>query len=155
MASQREPGKPLDNPRHEIAAREYAKGATELEAYEAAGFEPHRSNASRLISSDSVQERIEELLEQAALLTVDTIKITKDVVLCGLLDKALNSKSDGASVLAWKTLAQTNVVGLFVGDDENAKPKTAPEVARAIAGDDDEFYRMILTRIPLAPSEKQ
>ena len=155
MPQEREPGKPLAKPRHEIAAQQYASGATELEAYKAAGFDPHRSNASRLISSDSVQERVEELLEQAALLAVDAAKITKDVVLGGLLHEALHAKSDGARVQAWKHLGQTNVVALFVGDDENAKPKTAPEVARAIAGDNDELYRMLLTTMPLAPSEKQ
>ncbi len=47
------------------------------------------------------------------------------------------------------------VVALFVGDDENAKPQTPKELARAIAGDNDELYRMILTTVPLAPSEKQ
>ena len=88
-------------------------------------------------------------------MAVDTAKITKELV-CGLLlHEALNAKSDGARVLAIKTLGQTNVVGLFVDDDENAKLKTVPEICRAIAGDDDDLYRRLLTTMPLAPSEKQ
>ena len=47
------------------------------------------------------------------------------------------------------------VVALFVGDDPNARPQTPKEIARAIAGDDDDLYRRILTTVPLAPSEKQ
>ena len=156
MAREREPGKPLDNPRHEIAAQEYAAGATEADAYEAAGFEPNSGNASRLLKgNESVRERVEELLEQAAERAIDTVKITKELVLGLLLHEAINAKSDGARVQALKHLGQSNVVGLFVGDDENDKPKTVPEICRAIAGDDEDLYRRLLTTMPLAPSEKQ
>ncbi len=155
MASQREPGKPLDNPRHEIAAQEYAGGATEAEAYETAGFVPDSGNASRLFTgNDSVRERVEELLEQAALMAVDAAAITKDVVLGLMLNEAINCKSDSARVMAIKTLGQTNVVGLFVGDDDNSKFQTVPELIRAFAGDNEKLYRMILTHMPLSPSEK-
>ena len=100
-------------------------------------------------------ERVEELLEQAALMAVDASKITKDVVLGLMLNEAINCKSDSARVMAIKTLGQTNVVGLFVGaDDENSKFKTVPEMVRAFAGDNDELYRMLLTHMPLSPSEK-
>ena len=154
MPREREPGKPLSKPRHEIAAREYAGGATENEAYEAAGFEPDRGNASRFFTSnDDVRERVEELLEQAALLAIDAAKVTKEVVLGGLLHEAINAKSDGARVQAWKHLGQSHVVGLFVGDDESSKLTTPKEIARAIAGNDEELYRRILTSVPLAPSE--
>jgi hypothetical protein len=39
----------LDNPKWELAAQEVAKGKTQLEAIEAAGYAPHDSNAARLI----------------------------------------------------------------------------------------------------------
>ena len=156
MPREREPGKPLTKPRHEIAAQKYAAGATEDEAYAAAGFVPDSGNASRLFTgNDSVRERVEELLEQAALLAVDTAKITKELVLGGLLHEAMNAKSDGARVQAWKYLGQSHVVALFVGEDENTRPQTVPEICRAIAKDNDELYRMLLTTMPLAPSEKQ
>ncbi len=156
MPREREPGKPLGNPRHEIAAQEYAGGATEAEAYETAGFVPDSGNASRLFTgNDSVRERVEELLERAALMAVDASRITKDVVLGLMLNEAINCKSDSARVMAIKTLGQTNVVALFVSEDENRNPKTAPELIRDFCGNNDELYRAILAHMPLAPSEKQ
>ena len=156
MASQREPGKPLARPRHEIAAQKYAAGATEDAAYAAAGFTPDSGNASRFFTgNDSVQERVEELLERAALLAVDAAKVTKELVLGGLLHEAMNAKSDNARVQAWKHLGQSHVVALFVPEGENAQQQSVPETLRAFAGDNDELYRMLLERIPLAPSEKQ
>ena len=155
MPREREPGKPLDNARHERFAQGVASGKSATDAYDDAGYEPDRSHASRLASNGNVSERVEELLKEAERLAVDASKITKDMVLGGLLHEAMHAKSDGARVQAWKHLGQSNVVGLFIGDDENRKPATPQECARAIAGDDDELYRMILTRVPMAPSEKQ
>ena len=45
----------LDNPKWELAAQEVAKGRTQVEAIEAAGYAPHHSNASRLIGNDKVK----------------------------------------------------------------------------------------------------
>jgi hypothetical protein len=64
----------LDNPKWELAAQEVAKGRTQVEAIETAGYSPHRSNASRLIANDSIKLRVSELQEQAAM----TISITLD-----------------------------------------------------------------------------
>ena len=155
MPREREPGEPLKNARHERFAQGVASGMSATGAYDEAGYRPDGRNAGKLTKNDAVSERVEELLEQAALLAVDASRITKDVVLGLLLHEALNAKSDGARVLAIKTLGQTNVVGLFVDEDENARPKTVPEICRAIAGDNDDLYRMLLTTMPLAPSEKQ
>lgn len=58
---------PLSNARHERFARELASGKTASEAFELAGFEPNRGNASRLKANESVQARVNELLESAAL----------------------------------------------------------------------------------------
>lgn len=155
MTGERKPGEPLDNARHERFAQGVAAGKSATGAYEDAGYEPDTGHASRLAGNGSVAERVEELLDRAALMAVDAAKITKDVVLGLLLHEALNAKADGARVLAIKTLGQTNVVGLFVGEDENSKLKTVPEICRVIAGDDDDLYRRLLTTMPLAPSEKQ
>ena len=155
MTDEHKPGEPLGNARHERFAQAIVAGMTATDAHENAGYARNDGNASTLKGNERVSDRIDELLEKAASVAVDLNSITAEMVIGGILDKALNSKSDGASVAAWKLLGQSNVIGLFVPEDENRKPKTAPEVARAIAGDDDEFYRMILTRIPLAPSEKQ
>ena len=56
----------LDNPKWELAAQEVAKGKTQVKAIEAAGYAPHRSNASRLIANDNIKSRVRELQEQAA-----------------------------------------------------------------------------------------
>ena len=64
----------LDNPKWELAAQEVAKGKTQLEAIEAAGYAPHDSNAARLIGNDRVKSRIRELQEQAAVTTKITIE---------------------------------------------------------------------------------
>ena len=155
MPRERRPGEPLDNARHERFAQARAAGKSATGAYEEAGYEPDSGHASRLAGNGSVSERVTELLKEAERLAVDASKITKDMVLGGLLHEAMHAKSDGARVQAWKHLGQSNVVALFVGDDENRKPATPQECARAIAGDNDELYRMILTTVPLSPSEKQ
>lgn len=61
----------LENPRHEIFAREVAKGASNRDAYTAAGYEPgtQRSmdaSASKLLTEPKVQARIKEIQEAAA-----------------------------------------------------------------------------------------
>ncbi len=154
MIDEREPGKPLGNTRHERFAQARVAGMSATGAYEDAGYEPNRSHASRLDSNGNVAERVEELLEQAALMAVDASRITKDVVLGLMLNEAVNCKSDSARVMAIKTLGQTNVVGLFVSDDENNQLRTVPEIVRSFAGDNDELYRMLLAHMPLSPSEK-
>ena len=62
----------LDNPKWELAAQEVAKGRTQVEAIEAAGYSPHALMLSRLIANDSIKLRVRELQEQAAM----TINIT-------------------------------------------------------------------------------
>ena len=62
----------------------------------------------------------------------------------------ITSESAAARVAAWKLLG--NVAGLFVVD-ESSRPQTPQDIARAIAGPDDDLYRRILATVPLAPSE--
>ncbi len=70
----------LENPRHEIFAREIAKGASQREAYRAAGFEgDDRSmdaNAARLIAVDKVAARVQEIQAAAAKRAEITIERT-------------------------------------------------------------------------------
>lgn len=56
----------LDHPRWEIFAQERAKGKTEVQAYELAGFSPDDGNASRLADRPEVKARIQELTGKAA-----------------------------------------------------------------------------------------
>jgi len=56
----------LTNPKHERFAQELAKGKTQAEAYQAAGYAPSEPNASRLTSNDKVAARVAEIQERAA-----------------------------------------------------------------------------------------
>ena len=61
----------LPNPRHELFAQAVAKGASQREAYKAAGFASKSdaaadASASRLLSAGKVQARIAELQTRAA-----------------------------------------------------------------------------------------
>ena len=90
----------LSNPKHELTAQELAKGKTQVEAIETAGYSPHRSNASRLIANDSIKLRVSELQEQAAM----SISITLEGQIAKLEDllnqaKQLNQSSAGVSAI--------------------------------------------------------
>ena len=70
----------LENPRHEIFAREIAKGASQREAYANAGYEGDEgsmdANAARLIADDRVAIRVEEIQAAAAKRAEITIERT-------------------------------------------------------------------------------
>jgi phage terminase small subunit len=61
----------LENPSHEIFAREIAKGKLQREAYRLAGYENENdraadANACRLLSTVTVESRVKEIQERAA-----------------------------------------------------------------------------------------
>ncbi|MBG0801652.1 terminase small subunit [Methylocystis sp. H4A] len=70
----------LENPRHEIFAREIAKGASQREAYANAGYEGDErsmdANAARLIADDRVAIRVQEIQAAAAKRAEITIERT-------------------------------------------------------------------------------
>jgi hypothetical protein len=59
----------LSNAKHEYFAQGLAKGKTQLEAYEAAGYSPDVGAACRLSKNIKVTARVAELLERAAVRT--------------------------------------------------------------------------------------
>lgn len=83
---------PLKNARHERFAQELAKGKSQVEAYEAAGYKPDRGAATRLSAKVSVQARVEELKEKAAERCVVTVE--------GITQRLLNiaKKGEGEDV---------------------------------------------------------
>lgn len=80
----------LPNPRHETFAQERAKGKSIDEAYQAAGFRPHRGNAHRLSTNESVKRRVTEIVgrtsEKAEWTAADRLKSLKTIH-DGQLDK--------------------------------------------------------------------
>lgn len=88
----------LDNPRHEIFAREIAKGASQREAYRAAGYEGDErsldANAARLIADDRVAIRVQEIQANAAKRAEITIERT-------LLELAKVGYADIRKAVSW------------------------------------------------------
>jgi hypothetical protein len=64
----------LTNPKHEIVAQELAKGATQTEAYTAAGYKLDRGNAKRLTAKDNIVQRVRELQGVTAVNTEITLE---------------------------------------------------------------------------------
>ncbi len=56
----------LRNAKYEAFAQAVAKGKTATEAYEEAGFKPHRQNAARLMTNDDIRKRVEEIKSRVA-----------------------------------------------------------------------------------------
>ncbi|MBX5238638.1 terminase small subunit [Rhizobium sp. NLR22b] len=101
----------LKNARHETFAQSVAKGNSATEAYEAAGFKPHRQNAARLMTNDDVCARIKELQAKA----VKKVEITVDSLAAELEEAraiAITEKQSSAAVSA--TMGKAKLFGLGV-----------------------------------------
>lgn len=72
----------LKNPRHERFAQELAAGKTQGDAYQVAGFKPHRGNAHALVQQQHISDRVAELLSarQAAEAKATEIAIERAAV---------------------------------------------------------------------------
>ena len=81
----------LSNPRHERFAQELAKGKSQSEAYQDAGYEPSEPNASRLTRNDKVKSRVAELQERAAA----SVCVSREWVLEQLVENARLAKQAG------------------------------------------------------------
>jgi hypothetical protein len=71
----------LANPKHERFAQELAKGKSQAEAYELAGYKPDSGAACRLSGNVSISARISELLERSARKTEITVDSLRDMLL--------------------------------------------------------------------------
>lgn len=106
----------LANARHERFAQELAKGKSQADAYQAAGYEPSEPNASRLTRNDKVQKRVAELQARA----VENVLLTREWVLEQLVDNASKAKAAGdfgPSNQALNLLGKE--LGMFVERTEN------------------------------------
>lgn len=103
----------LENPRHEIFARETAKGSSQREAYKAAGFEGDNdaavdASASRLLCNAKVKLRIAEIQAAAA----KRAEITVEKVLLELSKIAF---ADIRNVVRWSNQLRARNVDDAVG----------------------------------------
>lgn len=74
----------LDNPRQERFAQCLAKGKTQADAYEEAGYRPNDGGASRLAGNVKVKTRVAELAERAA----NRVEVSKSWVMERLMRNA-------------------------------------------------------------------
>lgn len=74
----------LSNTRHEAFAQALAKGMKRDDAYEAAGYKPHRQAAHRLLTNVDVRKRVSELqggvAEKAEWTAADRLKTLAEIV---------------------------------------------------------------------------
>ena len=110
---------PLQNHRHEAFAQGLAKGASQSEAYLAAGYKGNRTAASRLSTNVNVQDRVVNLQQEAAGQSVLTIeRLTKELEEARKL--AISSKNASAAVSA--TMAKARLNGLLSQQPEPTVP---------------------------------
>ena len=105
---------PLKNARHERFAQERAKGKSVDAAYVDAGFRPHRGNAHRLSTNESVAARIAELQSRAAEKAVVTVENITERLL-KIAEKGENAKdAPMLSVARASLMDATKLNGLIV-----------------------------------------
>lgn len=86
-------------PRHEAFAQGLAKGMTADQAYEAAGYKPHRGNASRMSANENILSRVAELVEAGAeRAEIDIARTLKELVRIGTSD-IRNALTSGGSLI--------------------------------------------------------
>lgn len=135
----------LGNPKHERFAQELAKGKSQGEAYELAGYRPSRSAAARLAANVNICERVQELAERvasrteltAAQLTERLLRIADVAEKTGIaLDEdtgeATGSSSKHLSVARAALMDAAKLNGLLTDKLEvNASDELAERLAKA------------------------
>ena len=117
----------LPNPRHESFAQALAKGKSAAEAYEAAGYKPSRSAASRLSTNVNIEARVAELVGKGADKAEVTIaRVLDEMRRLGFSDirKAFDENGNLKPVSAW--------------DDDTAAAISSVEVVTRPGADVDE-----------------
>ena len=109
----------LKNPKHEYFAQGLAKGQTQADAYENAGYKPSEQNASRLTSNDKVQDRIAELQARAAVRAEITVSgLTTDLLRLAKSAEAFGTES-GVQASRASLMDAAKLNGLIVEKTEN------------------------------------
>lgn len=118
----------LINARHERFAQELAKGKTASEAYEIAGFQPSRPNASRLQHADNIRQRVAEVqaseaavAQEATQKAVEALALSREWVLARLQENATNAAANGDYGPSNKALELIGkeIAGMFVDRSES------------------------------------
>lgn len=126
---------PLKNARHEKFAQERAKGKSVDEAYSLAGFKPHRGNAHRLSTNESVRARVAELQHRAAEKAVVT---ANDIAAQLDEDRAFAKEKGQAAAAVSATLGKAKVLGLLPDRHEHTGRNGAPIEYRNLSDEEIE-----------------
>jgi hypothetical protein len=125
----------LNNARHEKVAQEKARGdKTNVQAYEAAGYVPNDSHASRLVGNGKVKSRIEEIMVEAA----KAASLTRSDIMRQMQRQVLKAEEAGqhSAAIRGSELLGKEVAGMFVERREISTPqdtefaKLSPEEMR-------------------------
>ncbi len=130
----------LKNARHEKFAQERAKGKTADDAYEEAGFKPHRGNASRLSANESILVRVAEIQGRAAERAAVTIQSLTDE-LEEARGIAVAEKQSSAAVAA--TMGKAKLHGLLIDKKRLDGPNGGPIKIDLTNLPPDEIERLI------------
>lgn len=136
----------LTNAKHERFAQGVASGLTIDEAYQRAGYQQNRGNATRLNANESVTLRIEEILRKsAAHVEVTQAQVLAELAKIGFADirKAVRwngshvteeDNPDGGDVLIIKE-TRNNLVALVDSDDlDEATAAAIAEISQNASG---------------------
>ena len=111
----------LSNARHEKFAQELAKGRSQIDAYETAGYTGDRTAASRLSTNVNFRSRVEELQGRGATLTELTIaSLTKDLL-------RIAQKAEGLAEASGLSVARGAIMDAAKLNGFLADPKPPPQ----------------------------
>lgn len=130
----------LQNPKHEKFAQLRAKGKTAEEAYDSAGYKPHRGNASRLSTNESVLARVAEIQGRAAERAAVTIQSLTDE-LDEVRALAIAEKQSSAAVSA--VMGKAKLHGLLIDKKRLEGPNGGPVKIDLTNLPQDEIERLI------------
>ncbi|MDR6632358.1 hypothetical protein J2X72_001142 [Phyllobacterium sp. 1468] len=114
----------LKNARHEKFAQARFEGKTTDESYAAAGFKPHRGNASRLSANENIVARVTELQSQSAERAAVTVESLTDE-----LEEARQlamADEKGASAAVAAVMGKAKLHGLLIEKNEHTGKNGGP-----------------------------
>lgn len=104
----------LTNPKHEFFAQALAKGKSQADAYEFAGYKPSEQHASRLASNGKVVARVAEILGRAAVRAeVSIASVTENLLRYAMKAEALED-APGYSVARASQMDIAKLHGLII-----------------------------------------
>lgn len=125
----------LSNARHEKFAQELAKGRSQIDAYETAGYVGDRTAASRLSTNVNIRNRVDELQGRGAIRTELTIaSLTKDLLRIAKKGERL-AEASGLSVARGAIMDAAKLNG-FLADPKPARQDGFVPLAERIAAYD-------------------